>query len=372
MEKSVLKIMIMTLVMSIMFSGGAYAESSLEQISAYLNRGITLTWNGETFYPLEEDGTRVYPITYNDRTYLPVKFVAEKAGLTVEWEGETQTVSLSNTMPQTVVENNAQAVLDNGISTETALEQISAYINKGVTLTWNGEAFYPQEDDGTRVYPITYNNRTYLPIKFVAEKAGLVVVWDEVTQTVALSAPTYVTPSTPNTGNGGSNRPSRPSTPSVPEEGEDEDTPIVASPQTPIITEDLTAGLVTEETAALPNGTYSRIGSGKMQHLAADFSAFTAIGCNVEEKMAVDDNDTHSIKISLASGDELQKRQTHINVLNTICENFVHYGGWSLGRSTELENGHLEQYYWQFIRPIELNCYSSDEEVVFVISKAAY
>ena len=81
MKKTIWKVAVSAFVMSTVFISGVYAGSTLEQISAYLNRGVTLTWNGEAFYPQEDDGSRVYPITYNGRTYLPVKFVAEKAGL---------------------------------------------------------------------------------------------------------------------------------------------------------------------------------------------------------------------------------------------------------------------------------------------------
>ena len=80
-QKKVLKTTLIAVGISVAFGTGVYAGSTLEQISAYLNKGVTLTWNGVPFYPQEDDGTRVYPITYNGRTYIPAKFIAEKAGL---------------------------------------------------------------------------------------------------------------------------------------------------------------------------------------------------------------------------------------------------------------------------------------------------
>ncbi len=103
--KKKIKVMLMVLGLFGAFCTGVYAQSYLESISAYLNKGITLSWNGVPFYPTEDDGTRVYPITYNGRTYIPAKFIAEKAGLNVEWQENTLTVAISDSsyVPQTTV-----------------------------------------------------------------------------------------------------------------------------------------------------------------------------------------------------------------------------------------------------------------------------
>ena len=73
---------------------GANAADALKEISAYLNYGITIKYNSEVQTLTDTDGNRVYPITYNGTTYLPIRAVSNILGIGVEWNGATQTVLL--------------------------------------------------------------------------------------------------------------------------------------------------------------------------------------------------------------------------------------------------------------------------------------
>lgn len=72
----------------------ATAMGNRELIQAWLCPDVSMEWNGVEFSPTEDNGERVYPIIYNDRTYLPVRYVAEKAGVSVGWDADTNTVQL--------------------------------------------------------------------------------------------------------------------------------------------------------------------------------------------------------------------------------------------------------------------------------------
>lgn len=76
---------------------GASAASGLQEIAAYLNANITVKLDGEAQTFLDAQGNRVYPITYNGTTYLPVRAVAGLVGLDVDWDQATQTVLLGKT-----------------------------------------------------------------------------------------------------------------------------------------------------------------------------------------------------------------------------------------------------------------------------------
>lgn len=66
-----------------------YAEN-VQQITAYINPDVKITVEGEPLV-LEEPA-----ILYNQRTYLPLRWVAENVmGMTVGWDQETQTVVLT-------------------------------------------------------------------------------------------------------------------------------------------------------------------------------------------------------------------------------------------------------------------------------------
>ena len=76
---------------------GANAADTLKEISAYLNYDITIKYNGEVQNLTDAGGNRVYPISYNGTTYLPVRAVSNMLGIGVDWDGATQTVLLGKT-----------------------------------------------------------------------------------------------------------------------------------------------------------------------------------------------------------------------------------------------------------------------------------
>ena len=78
-------------------TGNVLASSHLKEITAYLNSGIKVMLHGKNFEAKDEiTGEKLLPITYNGRTYMPLRAVVEAAGIEVDWEGETQTVYLGD------------------------------------------------------------------------------------------------------------------------------------------------------------------------------------------------------------------------------------------------------------------------------------
>ncbi len=73
---------------------GALAAGNMEAISAYLNRGIKIVYNGQTKTMNDANGKVIYPISYNGTTYLPVRAVAGMLGVDANWDGATSTVYL--------------------------------------------------------------------------------------------------------------------------------------------------------------------------------------------------------------------------------------------------------------------------------------
>ena len=114
----------------------------------------TMTVNGEDM-PIDEQGT--VPVIVNDRTLLPVRAIVEKMGGTVEWNGETQEVTLN------YGEDEIRLVIDS----------TTAYLN--------GEA---QTLD---VAPTVINDRTMLPIRFIAESFKFNVDWNGTEQKVTIT-----------------------------------------------------------------------------------------------------------------------------------------------------------------------------------------
>lgn len=72
---------------------GIHATGQQESVTAILNDKVKLIWNGNVFEPIDKTtGTRLYPLTYKGRTYIPVRAVAEQAGMSVDWDSEKRAV----------------------------------------------------------------------------------------------------------------------------------------------------------------------------------------------------------------------------------------------------------------------------------------
>ncbi len=106
--------------------------------------------------PIDENGTA--PILSEEgRTLLPVRAVVEEMGGAMAWDSETQTVLLGYKENVIVLE----------------IDNHTAYLNES-----------SHELD---VAPVIINDRTMLPIRFIAEGLEFDVEWDGDTQTVTIT-----------------------------------------------------------------------------------------------------------------------------------------------------------------------------------------
>ena len=97
------------------------------------------------------------PVIINDRTLLPIRAVVEELGGTVGWNGETREVTLRY--------NSNEIVL--------TIDSMSAALN-GTAQTLD-------------TAPTIINDRTMLPIRFIAEGFGLGVEWNGDTQEITIT-----------------------------------------------------------------------------------------------------------------------------------------------------------------------------------------
>lgn len=104
-----------------------------------------------------DPGRGTAPVVENDRTLLPVRAVVEAMGGAVAWDGETQT-----------------AVLARGDNI--------LLLAIGSTIAFLNETAHTLD-----TVPVVINDRTMLPIRFIAEGFGYEVGWDGDTQTVTLT-----------------------------------------------------------------------------------------------------------------------------------------------------------------------------------------
>ncbi len=105
----------------------------------------------------EKVNNDVAPIIRNDRTMLPARFVAEKLGATVEWNNDERKVIVTKGEVEIII------IIDSDI----------AYVN-GKAVTLDSKAFIE-------------NDRTYTPVRFVAESLGAKVEWNNTNRKVTIT-----------------------------------------------------------------------------------------------------------------------------------------------------------------------------------------
>ncbi|WLR52021.1 stalk domain-containing protein [Bacillus tianshenii] len=79
------------------FSLGVGAAPALEKVSSYLNWSLNFKVDGQNWTPTDQNGDKLSAITYNNRTYLPVRAVGEAVGTAVDYDAATKTVILGKT-----------------------------------------------------------------------------------------------------------------------------------------------------------------------------------------------------------------------------------------------------------------------------------
>ena len=104
-----------------------------------------------------DPGRGTVPVIVNDRTLMPVRAVVEEMGGTVAWDEATQTATLTY----------------GGDEIRLTLGSTTAYLNN--------------EAQTLDVAPVSINDRTMLPIRFISESFRFDVEWDQAQQSVTIT-----------------------------------------------------------------------------------------------------------------------------------------------------------------------------------------
>ncbi|MCH5186164.1 MAG: hypothetical protein J1F64_08580 [Oscillospiraceae bacterium] len=138
----------------------AFADTDTELVLQINNPIMTVNGTEKEIDP----GMGTSPVIVNDRTLLPVRAVIEEVGGTVGWNAEAKEVTL------TYGEDEIRLVIDSN----------TAYLNDEVQTLDTA--------------PTIINDRTMLPIRFIAESFDFDVDWDGATQTVIITKETESEP----------------------------------------------------------------------------------------------------------------------------------------------------------------------------------
>ena len=127
-----------------------------------MNNSIKVLMNYSTIDFSDENGNVVEPQIMNNRTMVPMRKIFEVFGVNVEWDGDTKTITA------TTAEKELKLQIDNKTATVKASGDDSA------------------EEISLDAAPVIYNNRTMVPVRFIAESLELHVGWVPETKTVVI------------------------------------------------------------------------------------------------------------------------------------------------------------------------------------------
>lgn len=128
---------------------------------------------------LNESGAKVPYLRYNGTTYIPVRTAGEWMGKNVIWDNASQTVNLSGSVEQVFrdAENYDTApseIPSNGFA-------VNAVIRPDLTIMVDSQKKNFRKNfrnvKGEIVYPLSYQDVTYLPLRNIGELLDMEVTW---------------------------------------------------------------------------------------------------------------------------------------------------------------------------------------------------
>ena len=82
-------------VLLLSFPIAAFGAKTVDKIEAYLANDIKFKVDGESWQPKDVDGTLLYPIIFNGRSYVPVRSLLENKGVKVDFDDSERTIILN-------------------------------------------------------------------------------------------------------------------------------------------------------------------------------------------------------------------------------------------------------------------------------------
>jgi len=116
-------------------------------------------------------------IDENGRTQVPIGALAEELGIRTSWDGSTSTATLM-VMKDTMHGDYVRIIIG------------KSEIETGTFNGLTGIGFFPEATIEMDTAALLKDDRTFIPVRYVAESLGFVVEWDEASNSVDLTRPT--------------------------------------------------------------------------------------------------------------------------------------------------------------------------------------
>ncbi len=162
-----MKKILFSVIMIMVLSTIAFAN---EEVDVLINPEISINYDIQSYNFYDAIGNNVFPITYNDSTYLPVRALSSLFKKGITWQGDTKTILLG----QGDIDTQA-ARYENGIHQAAYTER--AIKSDEISIIYNGEKQTFKDANGVVVYPIIFNGTTYLPVRALSNLFEASITW---------------------------------------------------------------------------------------------------------------------------------------------------------------------------------------------------
>ena len=167
-----------------MHNVNAYETPKIAGIEATLRPDITIKLDREIQALRDGNGVEVYPIMYNNTTYIPVRSVGTFLDKVVSWDGSKNAISIEGNLSNT---EDKKEYIEETYATKSR-SSIKATLRSDITIKIDKEIQTLKDGKGVSVYPIMYNNTTYIPIRFIGTFLDKDVNWDNSDESVYIGA----------------------------------------------------------------------------------------------------------------------------------------------------------------------------------------
>ncbi|AJY73967.1 copper amine oxidase N-terminal domain-containing protein [Paenibacillus beijingensis] len=123
-----------------------------------------------------------YVFMYQNRTYVPLRFISYTLKKNVKWDSVKKTVTVSDPTEQELLllQTALNSLSSTGLSTAAIAWLKASSIQ--ASFVFNGTVKQLPKDQ----IPFIYNNSIYVPVRFMSESVGAAILWDSKTYTLTV------------------------------------------------------------------------------------------------------------------------------------------------------------------------------------------
>ena len=176
--KNIINIFILT---AFILTLGSISFADTEEVEVTLNKEIKVTYNNEIQEFQNAKGERVYPLSYEGTTYLPIRSISSLFNSKIKWDGNTNSIYLGEGELDTTSSKSVTSF------TKGNNEKIKVKLNRAIKIYYNNKVQSFTDANGKAVYPLSYNGTTYLPVRAVSNLFELNIEWDGANKTIKIT-----------------------------------------------------------------------------------------------------------------------------------------------------------------------------------------